>query len=87
MYKDRPEKHPSGPLPEGAEYSSWEKTTGNFVWELLDEYHFRSAGGSANPEKAFANIRKIIKEDLHRSVSNLFYHDCDRRLMNLRMWQ
>ena len=61
----------SDPSPEGTN-SSWEQTKGRFVCELLEEYYFRPAGGSINPETAFANINKFIKEDLHRSVSDFF---------------
>ena len=74
------------PLPEGVD-SSWEETKDRFVWELLQEYYLRPTGESLNPEMAFANINNYIKEDLHRSVSDLFYRDCDRRLMKLLMRQ
>jgi hypothetical protein len=35
----------------------------------------------------FRHNNKFIKEDLHRSVSDFFYRDCDHLLMNLLMWQ
>ena len=60
------------PLPVAAD-SSWEQTKDRFVWALLEEYFFRPAGRSINPETAFASINKHIKEDLHRSVSELFF--------------
>ena len=71
MAKGRQKQDPSDPLPKGTN-SSWEQTKDRFVWELLEEYRFRPTGGSVNPETAFANINKFIKEDLHRSVSDLF---------------
>ena len=65
------------PLPEGVDLS-WEEAKDQFIWRLLDEYYFRSAGRSINPETAFAHTRNVFKEDLHRSVSDVFYLDCDR---------
>lgn len=59
------------PLPKGAD-SSWEQTKDRFVWKILEEYYFKPAGRVINPEKAFATLTKYIKEDLHRSVSNVF---------------
>lgn len=79
---DRQKQDPSDPPPKGID-SSWEETKDRFVWKLLEEYYFGPPGRSINPETAFANINKHIKEDLHRSVSDLFYRDCDHRLMNL----
>ena len=84
--KGRRSRGSAEPLPEGAD-SSWEQTKDRFVWELLEGYYFRPAGRSINPEMAFANMIKFIKEDLHRSVSHSFYRDCDHRLMNLSIWQ
>ena len=68
--KGRQKLDPPDPSP-GID-SSWEQTKDRFVWELLEEYHFRPAGRSIDPEMAFASIYKYIKEDLHRSVSNFF---------------
>ena len=79
--KGRRKRRPPEPLPEGAD-SSWEQTKDRFVWELLEEYLLRPTGGSINPEVAFAAVTKFTKEDLHRSVSDLFYRDYDHRLMN-----
>ena len=58
--------------------STWEETKDRLIWELLEVYYFRPAGGPINRETAFALTRKALGEDLHRSVSNLFYRDCDR---------
>jgi len=74
------------PRPESID-SSWEQTKDRFVYALLEEYVFRPTGGSINPELAFANINQFIKEDLHRSVSDFFYRDCDHHLMYLFMRQ
>ena len=84
--KGRRKREPSDPLPGGAN-SSWEQTKDRFVWKLLKKYYFRRAGASIDPEKAFAKVKKFIKEDLRRSVSNFFYRDCDHRLMNFLTWQ
>jgi len=69
--KGKRKRESTEPLPEGVD-SSWEQTKDRFVWELLEEYYFRPAGRSINPEMAFANTIKFIKEDLHRSVSDSF---------------
>ena len=69
--KGRRKRDPSKSSPEGAD-SSWKQTKSRFDWELLEEYYLRPAGKSIKPEEAFAAIHKFIKEDLHRSVSNLF---------------
>jgi hypothetical protein len=84
--KGRQEPDPAEPLPEGDD-SSWGETKYRLLWEMLEEYHLRPAGRSINPETAFANIKQFIKEDLHRSVSNFFYRDCNHHLMNFLMWQ
>ena len=75
------EGRPELPPPEGAD-SSWNQTWDRLVVELLEEYFFRRPGKSINPETAYANIHNYIREDLHRSVSDFFYRDCDRHLMN-----
>ena len=50
----------------------WQEAKDRFVWEMLEVYFFKPAGGEINPEKAFAEMTAFIKEDLHRSVSNFF---------------
>ena len=74
------------PSPEDAD-SSWKETKDRFVCKMLEEYYFKPAGRSINPETAFANMNQHIKEDLHRSVSDFFYPDCDHHSMNLFMRQ
>lgn len=69
-----------GSLPRGVD-SGWEQTGDRLVWELLEEYYFRSARRSTNPETAFAASTNLIKGGLYRSVSSFFYRDCDHRLM------
>ena len=84
--KGKQERGSVEPLSEGVD-SSWEEAKDRLLWEMFEEYHLRHAGRSINPETAFATTVKFIKEDLHRSVSDFFYRDCDHRLMNLSMWQ
>ena len=75
-----------GPLPPGAD-SDWNKTMARLECELFEEYYIRPSGGSINPEMAFANIKRFIKEDSHRSVSSFFYREGDRHSINLLMRQ
>ena len=66
------EGRPELPLPEGTD-SSWDQTWDRLVVELLEEYFFRRPGMSINPELAYANIHKFIREDIYRSVSDFFF--------------
>lgn len=65
-------------LPEGVSLT-WEEIKDRLVWEILEIYYFRPAGGSIDPEMAFALTRYTMEEDLHRSVSDFFYRDCNHR--------
>jgi len=61
----------------------WPSTCIRFCAEMAKIYLDQPTGEVTNPETAYAEISKFIKEDLHFSVSNFFYCDCDHRLMNL----
>lgn len=52
--------------------SSWERTKDRLVCGMLKIYYPRYAGGSIDPERAFASTRHAMEEDLHRSVSEFF---------------
>ena len=46
----------------------------------------RPTGEVLTPEMAYARTNKVIKEDLHLSVSDFFYCDRDHHLINLFIW-
>ena len=59
---------------------NWHRTCDRFYWEVIQTYLLQPSGGLPTPEAAYAKIKDFIKEDLHQSVSNLFYCDRDHRL-------
>ena len=65
---------------------NWYDTSRRFCAELDKVYRNRHTGGVAKPEAAYAEINKFVKEDLHFSVSNVFYCDRDHHLTNSLIW-
>jgi len=53
---------------------------------MAEIFFNQPTGEVPNPEMAYARITKFVKEDLHLSVSNFFYCDCDHHLTNLFIW-
>ena len=43
----------------------------------MAEIYSRPTGEVSNPEMAYAESTKFIKDDLYLSVSSFFYCDCD----------
>jgi len=70
-------------LPPGV---NWDNTSRWFCAEMGKIYHNQPTGEVIKPEVAYARSNEIIKEDLHFSVSNVFYCDRDHRLMNPLIW-
>ena len=54
---------------------------------MVQTYLLQPSGGLTTPEVAYAKNSKFIREDLHQSVSNTFYCDCDHRLTDLLIWR
>lgn len=54
---------------------------------MIKVYKLQPSGRLPQPEVAYAEIDKFIREDLHQSVSSSFYRDCDHHLMNMPIWR
>ena len=76
----RRKRVPQKCLPVGID---WHTTYGRFCAEMAKIYLHKPTGEAPNPETAYAEITKFIKDDLNLSVSNFFYRDRDHRLINL----
>jgi len=63
----------------------WPKTHDRFRAELAKIYN-QPTGEVINPETAYTNMNKFVKEDLYLSVSIFFYCDRDHRLTSLFIW-
>jgi hypothetical protein len=74
---------PMKDLPPGFD---WPNTRDRFCAEMAKIYSIQPTGEVTDPETAYANLNKFIKEDLYLSVSNFFYCDRDHRLTNLLIW-
>ena len=64
----------------------WPTTCRRFCAEMAKICFDQPTGEVINPETAYANTNKFVKEDLHLSVSDFFYCDRDHRLTNLFIW-
>ena len=69
--KGRRKRDPTKPLPTNID-KSWEETKERLFWKMSEMYYLQPPGGVINPETAFANTINYVKEDIHRSVSDLF---------------
>jgi len=65
---------------------NWPNTCERFCAEMAKIYYSQPTGEVINPEVAYAKMNKFVKEDLHLSVSSLFYCDRDHRLTNWFIW-
>jgi hypothetical protein len=55
---------------------NWPNTCERFCAEMAKIYFDQPTGEVLNPEMAYAEVNKFIKEDLYLSVSGFFYCDC-----------
>lgn len=54
----------------------------------MNKIYVEPNGKATGPETAYAELNKLLKDDLHLSVSNFCYRDRDRHLTNLFIrWQ
>jgi len=74
---------PKMALPSGI---NWHNTTEWFCAEMAKIYRDRPTGEVTKPEVAYAKSIQTIKEDLHFSVSSVFYCDRDHHLTNSLIW-
>jgi len=81
--KGKRKRIPKKDLPPGI---NWPNTHDRFCAEMAKIYCNQPTGEAINPETAYANMNKFIKEDLYLSVSDFFYCDRDHRLTNLFIW-
>ena len=53
----------------------WRSTCGRFCAEMAKIYFDQPTGEVTDPETAYAEVTKFVKEDLYLSVSGIFYCD------------
>ena len=71
-------------LPPGTD---WPTTYRRFYAAMVKICLDKPTGEVPDPETAYAEINKFIKDDLHLSVSNFFYCGYNHRLINLFIWR
>ena len=64
----------------------WDNTKTRFCAKMAEIHSDKPTGEVLTPETAYAKMCKFVKEDLHLSVSDIFYCDHDHHLTNLLIW-